>query len=825
MELIGQRFGHIRVTEVVGQGGMGDVYAGYDEKLERKVAVKVLNADQRPDADARERLLREAQALSRLDHPNICRIHDYLENEDVDLLVLEYIDGTTLGDVSPDSLSRSEKLRIASAIASVLVAAHRAGIVHRDLKPENVMLTSTGEVKVLDFGLARWLQRVRTVGRAGSSDRHPKVVPMIHVRSSGDTLPLPMEYDTAAPHGTAVGVTLGTPLYMSPEQARGDALTPASDMYSFGLLLQTLFTGSEPHPAGLTSREIILRGARGETNPVTGVQHDVGSLIASLKQMAPAERITAVQAVERLKHMSSRPQRYMRNAIAVAIALVLAVGGWRYMADLQYERARAIAAQAEAEKRRAQLEEFVEFMLGDMRKKLNAVGKLDILNDVGQKTVAYVDSLNPAQMSAAELTRSAKALNQLGDVRLAQGNTPEALRMFERAAAFTNVATRREPKNGAALLVRGETEFWIGHAHWAEGRNDEALRHMQQYMAVGEKLAKLDPSNSKYVLERAFGHSGVATVLETKGDFVNALKHYRVALQIKDGLARREPNDPNAQAEVARAYNKVGTVLYSTGDLLGALEHSKREVAIYRELLVRDPKQNQWRQRLATSMGYLGRALEETGQWSAAFTLWQEELAIERQLVALDPTNVNWLRAAATTACRVAKAEAERGQRESAGDYFRESRSGIATAIKHSPKRTSFAVDAASIDIEYARYLARKGSSGEAIDVLRAVQRRLEPLALSDRSARPDLAAAALLLGDLDPRSSEAQWKRAESTLGPLMDSTAAPTELATWFHILVRRHRLAEARAVLNRIERTGYASSDLQQLCRERGCLSTEK
>ncbi len=155
MELIGRRFGHIRVTEVVGSGGMGDVYAGYDEKLERRVALKVLNADQRLDEEARQRLLREARALSKLEHPNICRIHDYIETGDVDLLVLEYIDGRTLHDALSDNLPRSEKLRIAVAIAEVLVRAHRAGIVHRDLKPENVMLTRTGEVKVLDFGLAR----------------------------------------------------------------------------------------------------------------------------------------------------------------------------------------------------------------------------------------------------------------------------------------------------------------------------------------------------------------------------------------------------------------------------------------------------------------------------------------------------------------------------------------------------------------------------------------------------------------------------------------------------------------------------------------------
>src|SRR5688500_12810044 len=145
MELIGRQFGHIRVTEVVGEGGMGAVYAGYDEKLDRKVALKVLHAEQRLDDEARERLLREARALSKLDHPNICRIHDYIESSDVDLLVLEYIDGQTLQSlIEAGPVSRAEKLRIASDVARVLVAAHRVGIIHRDLKPENVMITKEG---------------------------------------------------------------------------------------------------------------------------------------------------------------------------------------------------------------------------------------------------------------------------------------------------------------------------------------------------------------------------------------------------------------------------------------------------------------------------------------------------------------------------------------------------------------------------------------------------------------------------------------------------------------------------------------------------------
>ena len=155
MNLAGRSFGHIRVDRILGQGGMGDVYEGFDVRLARRVALKVLNSEGQLDEEARARLIREARTLSKLDHPNICRIYDFIDDGVSDVLVLELIDGRTLQEAMDDGLSTAEKLRIARAIASVLVAAHRAGIIHRDLKPENVMLTKSGQVKVLDFGLAR----------------------------------------------------------------------------------------------------------------------------------------------------------------------------------------------------------------------------------------------------------------------------------------------------------------------------------------------------------------------------------------------------------------------------------------------------------------------------------------------------------------------------------------------------------------------------------------------------------------------------------------------------------------------------------------------
>jgi serine/threonine protein kinase len=511
MELIGRQFGQIRVTGVVGEGGMGAVYAGQDETLDRKVALKVLHADQRLDVEARERLLREARALSKVDHPNICRIHDYLETGDVDLLVLEYIDGRTLQRAMDDALPYSEKLRIAETIAEVLVRAHRAGIVHRDLKPENVMITKTGQVKVLDFGLARWLNRGR---RSGS---HPALDdsgvrfamrgtpdPDRTLAMQGDTLVMP-----AAPssdlhardfHATAAGIALGTPLYMSPEQARGELLTPASDMYSFGLLLQVLFTGREPHPDTITVREVILRAARGETEPAEGAPKSITALINSLKSFAPADRPTAVQAVERLRFLMATPQRIARRSLVAAVAAVMIMGGWRYTVDLDYERSIALSQRAEAQRQRAKAEDLINFMVDDLREKLTPVGRLDVLDDVSEKVLQYVSGLKPETMSADELARNAKALNQLGEVRVKQGKTSEAVQLFSTSLGLANAAVERDAKNADALLALGETHFFLGDGLRSQGKIEESRYHLRECRAAA---LKLDPrARAKEELKR-----------------------------------------------------------------------------------------------------------------------------------------------------------------------------------------------------------------------------------------------------------------------------------------------------------------------------------
>jgi len=196
----GSRLGRIQLQRLLARGGMGDVYAGVDELLERPVAVKLMKAELRMSAARRSGFLAEARVLSGLRHPNICAVHDFFEDQEQDVLVLELIEGQTLRCLLQTGRP-ADPLGIASEIADALVAAHERGIAHRDLKPENVMLTTSGRVKVLDFGLARVsATRIAIAADAESEPKHTLIA--------------------------------GTPGYLSPEQARGEVSTTAADLCS-----------------------------------------------------------------------------------------------------------------------------------------------------------------------------------------------------------------------------------------------------------------------------------------------------------------------------------------------------------------------------------------------------------------------------------------------------------------------------------------------------------------------------------------------------------------------------------------------------------------
>jgi tetratricopeptide (TPR) repeat protein/tRNA A-37 threonylcarbamoyl transferase component Bud32 len=316
MTLLGKTIGNFRVIDLIGEGGMGEVYIGYDERLKRKVALKAIRGERRFDEEAKARLLREAEILSKLEHPNICRLYDFIETENADVLVLELIRGESLNKTQLDALSQSEKLEIAIQIGEVLSDAHALSVVHRDLKPENIMIDNRGEVRVLDFGLANTIIDQETASKIWSEI------------ASGDLRSLTTHYERTPGGGfkTDDGIFLGTPTYMSPEQAHCQPTTAASDMYSFGLLLQWLFTGKPPYPSGLSLPELFYRAGTGNTLPPDGVEDDLRRLIERLKSVDPTRRPTALDTVEHLQWILEAPRRRAKKLAVGAIICALTVG-------------------------------------------------------------------------------------------------------------------------------------------------------------------------------------------------------------------------------------------------------------------------------------------------------------------------------------------------------------------------------------------------------------------------------------------------------------------------------------------------------------------
>jgi serine/threonine-protein kinase len=260
--MIGQTISHYKILEKLGEGGMGVVYKAEDTKLKRDVALKFLSANLVGDGEEKKRFLREAQAAAALNHRNISYIHEIDEAEGQTFLAMEYIEGKSLHEMATSPLQLEDAVNYASQIAVGLQAAHDKGIVHRDIKSANIMVADKGQIKIMDFGLAKLANRSMM---------------------------------------TKVGTTLGTTAYMSPEQARGEEVDNRSDIWSLGVVLYEMISGKQPF-AGDYEQAVMYSILNEDPEPLTGLRTGVPVDLEKL-----VNKCLAKDPKERYQHISEIP--------------------------------------------------------------------------------------------------------------------------------------------------------------------------------------------------------------------------------------------------------------------------------------------------------------------------------------------------------------------------------------------------------------------------------------------------------------------------------------------------------------------------------------
>ena len=293
--LVGRHFGHYRILSPLGVGGMGEVYRAHDSKLSRDVALKTLPPEFARDRDRLARFRREARTLASLNHPHIAAIYGLEEFDSADFLVLELVEGKHPSGPLPVA----EVLRIGEQIADALAAAHARGIIHRDLKPANVIVTTEGRVKVLDFGLAKAIY--------GGEERLSALT------------------GTATVVESVAGHVIGTPAYMSPEQARGERVDQRTDVWSFGCLLYELLTGERVFRASTlqeTIASVLEREPDWQRLPAN-TPAKVRQLLRRCLQKDANQRLAAI--ADARKSIEEAQRGWNRRRIAAVSTLMLAL--------------------------------------------------------------------------------------------------------------------------------------------------------------------------------------------------------------------------------------------------------------------------------------------------------------------------------------------------------------------------------------------------------------------------------------------------------------------------------------------------------------------
>ena len=723
----GERVGPYRLRHSLGQGGMGSVYLAEraDGQFEQQVAIKFVAGG--PSLAAR--FHRERRILARLQHPGIARLIDGgITGQGLPYMVMEYFPGVPITEhCQAHHLPPAERLALFRDVCAAVEYAHRNLVIHRDLKPANILVTDTGQVKLLDFGIARLLE-------PAAEDAQP----------------------------TATGMHWLTPDYASPEQVRGGPVTTATDIYSLGAILFELLTGTRPHKLSSYTPAEITEAICAAPPPSPHLGNELDHIVGMAMRKEPGRRYLSVTqfsedinrflshhpVIARPDTAAYRLRKFVRrNRVAVTAATL---GVLALAAGLGVARHQA----QQAQHRFAQLRKLASTVLFDLDPKIrDLVGATEARALLVKTAQQYLDSLYAdAQDDDTLLAELAAAYERVADVqgepaRPNLGQRSQAIRNYHQAVAIREKLAAHRPADTAAWLALSRA---CQKLYDVEGK-EEVLRRGAEIASRALSAHPADPEAYALSIGAANRLGGRRL---NRSDGTGALVHFQQARAIAEEWVRRMPGDQSRNA-LASVLSRIAVASTQKGDPAAAVEILHRLIAIREQFAAREPGNADYQRALFKACFLMGDALGNPeqfnlGQVAEAAAMYRRALAIAERLLAADSKNA--LARGDVSDANWALALTLRDQDPRlAAQLLRRSLDEALVVLRGSPQTLSFIHNAAVSHIALAGAIARLGDRRGALLHLRKgleMQREVARAAPQQPGLRHNMIGTLTQLGD-----------------------------------------------------------------------------
>ena len=466
----------------------------------------------------------------------------------------------------------------------------------------------------------------------------------------------------------------------------------------------------------------------------------------------------------------------------------------------------------EARDQRREAEGLVGFMLGDLRKKLEPIGRLDALDAVGSRALQYFESQNKSELSDAALTQRSKALTLMGEIASTRGDLDGALRQYREAWAGTAEALRRKPDDPQRIFDHAQNVFWVGSIAWKRGRVGEALAAFESYKRLAEHLVAIDPGKPEWHLEGIYADTNLGILLLEQNRFRDASAVFRSGLKTIEGLAASDPKNRAYQDQLSETLAYLSQARESAGFLDEALALRERQLTMMERLATSAGTDAPLKKKIAVANRALGRLFASKGDVRQGLQRLHSAVVQAEELTRTEPNNTEWARNSATSLLDLGELELASGNVDEAGAHMR---AGCAATYDLVQRNSTVVEWRSELRGDCLRLRARLALTGGMIKEGRAVASQLVGLARSDVATRKGidarfaLVSAEYLMGEADraagdSTAAEQSWRRALAAWPSGTEMT--PRRLARQAMIFKRLGRNQEARSIEARLEAMGY-------------------